>query len=105
MMMNLNKVWLESQDFDLKNLILKVQKHILATKSILGAKMKGTFKKSLDKMVMGDQCTQSTKPIINHKHKLFGLLSHFKMLTNTVEKFNAYHKLIKKSQSVNLTNG
>jgi hypothetical protein len=58
--------------------------------------MKGTFKKSLENMKMGDQCTQSTVPIINPKHKLFGLLSHFKMLTNTLQKYNTYHEIIRK---------
>ena len=103
MMMNLNSVWLESDEFDLKKLFAKVQKHILASKAILGAKMKGTFKKSLSNMVMGDQCAQSTVPIINPKHKLFGLLSHFKMLTNTVQKFNTYHEIIKSSMNFDQT--
>ena len=61
--------------------------------------MKGTFKKSLEKMIMGDQCTRSTVPIINPKHKLFGLLNHFKMLTDTVEKFNNYHEIIQRIQN------
>lgn len=97
MHMGLNEVWLESPEFDLKKLIDKVQHHILDSKSILGAKMKGTFKKSLEKMVMGDHCTQSTVPVINPKNKLFGLLSHFKMLTNTVQKYNTYHEIIQRT--------
>lgn len=95
--MCVNKVWLESDEFDMKAFFLKIQRHILDTKKILGAKMKGSFKPSLEKMVMGGQCTMTNIPVLNPKNKLFGLLSHFKMLTNTVEKFNAYHNIIQKS--------
>jgi hypothetical protein len=43
MTMCVNQVWLESDEFDLKAFFAKIQKHILDTKKILGAKMKGAF--------------------------------------------------------------
>ena len=97
MMLNLNQVWLESEQFDLKALTSKLQKHILQSKSILGAKMKGTFKKSVEKVALGDQCLSSIIPVLNPQKKIFGLLSHYKMLTNTVQKFNKYYKVVQNS--------
>lgn len=92
MQSNLDEVWLQSEEFDLKSLTAKISKHLIESKRIIGMKSKGVFKKSASKVQSGDQCIAPHIPVINPKHKLFGLLGHFKMLTSTVQKFATYQK-------------
>ena len=94
---NLDEVWMQSEQFDLKGLLSKIQKHLIESKKLIGMKSKGVFKKSSSKVICGDQCVYPLSPVINCKHKLFGLLGHFKMLTSTVEKFATYQRAIQKS--------
>lgn len=99
MQSNLDEVWLQSEEFDLKSLTAKISKHLIESKRIIGMKSKGVFKKSASKVQSGDQCIAPHIPVINPKHKLFGLLGHFKMLTSTVQKFATYQKTMQKSEA------